>query len=79
MIMTMVQIRKVRMAVHDRFVPVPVSVFDLGQRLFAMGMLMMFIVFVIMGVFYRLVQMFMAMLFRQMQPHPNRHQSPRQQ
>lgn len=77
MTMTMVQVWKVLMAVRDRFVPMPVRVFDSRRRQFAMGMLMMFIMFMIMGVFYRLVQMFMAMLFRQMQPHPNSHQSPR--
>ena len=72
----MVQIRVVRMAVHERCVLVPVTVGLALGIIGAMNMIMHLVVVVSMLVGERLVHMPVLMLFGEMQIHADGHERP---
>ena len=72
----MVQIRKMRMAVHERLVPVPVRMRFACRNVRVMLMLVMFIVHVGMFVLQWLVGVQVLMSLGEMQVYPQPHQAP---
>jgi hypothetical protein len=70
-LMAMVRVGVMRMLVPKPLMPVPMRM-RLGRRT-VMGVLVMFVVFVLVLVLDRLVGMFMAMSFGQMKPEAERH------
>lgn len=64
--MIMMHIRRMRVAVTDRLMPVRVSVRLSGRRPFGMRMLMMLIMHVRMRVLHRLMLMLVFVLFAKM-------------
>lgn len=74
MLMAMVYIRKVRMSVSRRLVPVQMRMGFLAIPREVVFVLMMGVVAVFMGMFHRLMNMRVPMLFRQMQQDTGSHQ-----
>jgi hypothetical protein len=66
--MPMMKVGVVRMPMHKRAVPMPVSVRLTRLSVRPMRMLMMFVMRVPVLVLHRLVRMLMLMAFRQVQP-----------
>ena len=72
--MPMVDIRKMRVAVRKRCMMMKMSVRLGAIPRKVVCVRMMFVVHMIMHVIHRLVQMFMPVAFRQVQPNAKRHQ-----
>jgi hypothetical protein len=69
MSMLMMHSWKMRMRVNRRFMPVVVRVFNAGWHRFAMLMLMVFVMHMFVRMLKRLMNMFVLMVFSQMQPN----------
>jgi hypothetical protein len=74
MAVSVMRVREVRMAVGERLVAVPVTMFGPSRRPCVVRMRVMGIVSVVVLVLHRLVQMWVAMLLGEMQPDAQRHQ-----
>lgn len=72
--MPVMNIRKVRMLVHHRLVPVPMLVGLLAGPRERMLVLVVIVVDMPMTVFHRLVHMFMLMMLGEVQPYAPGHQ-----
>ena len=70
----MVDVRVVRMRVLQWQVRVSVAVFAAAAMLYAVRVLVVLVMFVFVLVFQRFVLMLMAVVFREVQPHPQAHQ-----
>lgn len=71
--MPMMNVRKVRMLMHDSFVPMPVLVRLIGPPFERMFVSMMLVVNVSMAVLDRFMNMFMLMSLDHVQPDPTSH------
>jgi ABC-type multidrug transport system fused ATPase/permease subunit len=77
--MPMVGIREVRVRVSQRLMAMPMRVPHSGWYTLLMRVLMMLVMFVLMLMLDWPVRVQMTVLFRQMQPHAERHERPRNQ
>ena len=75
MSMPMMEVRVVRMPVHQANVPVPMSVWFTGRIAGTMRVLMMLVVTMSVFMLHRLVNVLMLMTFGQMQPEAEAHQA----
>jgi hypothetical protein len=73
MSMPMMEVRVVRMPVHDADVPMPMSMRFAGRVAGAMRVLMMLVVTMPVFMLHRLVNVLVLVSFRQMQPQPEPH------
>ena len=76
MAVAVVGIREVRMRVGQGFMPMPVAVLGAGLDRGVVGVMMMFVVYMLVLVFQRLMRVFVPMPFGKMQPNSERHQRP---
>ena len=73
MSMPMMEVRVVRMPVHQANVPVPMRVWFTGRIARTMRVLMMLVVTMPVFMLHRLVNVLVLVSFRQMQPQPEPH------
>ncbi len=77
--MPVMKVGVVRVPMHERFMPVPMTVGFTDRDVRPMCVLMVIIMDMPVLVLHRFVPMLMLVAFRQVQPEANRHQAPRRQ